>query len=188
MADKRASRAWWRRGLQFGLRTLLVLTLVSSLAFGWIAKERRRNEVLTRLRKETYGASTSINLADDGTLRGLARKVLGDFISSEIESMNLTYSHLTDTDMKGLSLFTETQSLTLIDNAITDEGLHSLAGITNLRELYIGGQYARDVTDRGMEHLRRFRKLRVLELRKTGVRGAGLKVLSRMPNLEQLSL
>ena len=78
--------------------------------------------------------------------------------------MNLTYSHLTDADMKGLSLFTETQSLTLIDNAITDEGLHSLAGITNLRELYIGGQYARDVTDRGMEHLRRFRKLRVLQL------------------------
>ena len=188
MARKQTSQAWWRRGLRFGLRTLLIFMLLSSLGFGWLAKERRRNEVFARLRKASGSASIDINFASDSLHRRLSRLVLGDLISQEIESMNLTYAHLVDEDMKGLSLFTETQSLTLVDNAITDEGLRSLAGITNLRRLSIGGQYAREVTDKGMVHLKRFRKLRVLELRKTGVRGIGLKVLAEMPNLEQLSL
>ncbi len=174
-----------RNRLRFGLRTLLLTTLVVSLTFGWLARERRRSNLIKRVIR--HG---DVVFASDRalTLRSVLRRVLGEMVSRDVESMRLEYAHVTDDDMKVVALFTETQSIDLIDNPVTDVGLRAIEPLRGLKELKIGGQYADRITDDGLKSLRRLVDLEVLELRRTSVTGSGLGVLQRMPNLKIVSL
>ena len=102
--------------------------------------------------------------------------------------LDLEYAHIVDADMEGAALCNEVQTLNLIDNHITDDGVRRIRFFRRLEKLYIGGSHAREITDKGLLSLSRLRQLREFELRKTGVQGPGLAVLENMPNLESLSL
>lgn len=181
VAKQKSKRRW----LRFGLRTLLITTLCVSLAFGWLARERRRSNLIKRVVK----AGEVVFLPEPTrTLRGWLRPFLGKYVSRDVDAMRLDYAHVTDEDMEVVALFNETRSIDLIDNPVSDAGLRSIAGLRGLKELKIGGQYAEQVTDRGMRSLRNLRSLELLELRQTSIQGSGLGVLKRMPNLKTLSL
>lgn len=182
MADPKQTRKRW---LQFGLRTLLVATFSSSLLFGWIAKERRRGKFVTQF---TKAGKISFEQSPGLSPRSILKKILGDQIAGDIVSLDLEYAHITDADMEGVALVTEAKFLDIIDNPVTDQGLVNVRYLRQLQELYIGGQYARQITDDGLLRFGRLRRLRVLELRQTGVRGSGLNILSKLPALESISL
>ena len=108
MAKQKSKWRW----LRFGLRTLLLTTLFVSLTFGWLARERRRSNLIKRVQK----SGEVIFLSDsERTLRSVLRPALGKLISLDVDAMRLEYAHITDEDMKVVALFKETRSIDLID-------------------------------------------------------------------------
>ncbi|MEM1108582.1 MAG: c-type cytochrome domain-containing protein [Planctomycetota bacterium] len=75
--------------------------------------------------------------------------------------------------------------LNLANTKVTDQGLETVAQMTNLRRLWLNGT---QVTDAGLSHLSRLRELRYLNLYGTVVTDAGLPSLAVLPHLSQLYL
>jgi hypothetical protein len=65
-----------------------------------------------------------------------------------------------------------------LDNPIDDAALVNLRGLNNLKALVLSR--AKGVTDAGLKNLAPLTKLRLLDLSKTSVRGAGLKYLGNL--------
>jgi hypothetical protein len=69
---------------------------------------------------------------------------------------------------------------------LTDEGLKSVADLTNLRELVLW--WATGITDAGVAHLRRMPNLRMVNISLSGLTDEGVDFLSELPALEDLDL
>jgi internalin A len=69
--------------------------------------------------------------------------------------------------------------------SVTDLNLDSVASLTQLQELNLGGA---KVTNLGLKKLGSLVQLRSLDLNSTQVSDTGLAILSSLPNLEKLSL
>lgn len=69
---------------------------------------------------------------------------------------------------------------------ISDKGLVHVAGLSELRELRLDS--ARDVTDAGLQHLKKLTKLTSLSLQYTDVSGAGFDALLRLKQLKEVNL
>ena len=100
-------------------------------------------------------------LAIAGQLHGTART--GFLHGSRIAVSCNAQSKLTDLELHG--------------EKITDKGLASLAGLTQLRRLDLANT---DVTDAGLKHLEKFASLRDLSLSGTRVDGSGLAAISTL--------
>ncbi len=88
-----------------------------------------------------------------------------------------------DDQMHLLARLTDLETLNLSYTYITDAGLSQLVGLRKLTELRLQGT---DVGDSGMEHVGKLTQLRVLHLNYTQVTDAGLVHLRHLKNLEQL--
>jgi hypothetical protein len=73
----------------------------------------------------------------------------------------------------------------LDDTKITDTGLSTLAGVSNLQDLFLD---ATPITDQGLAHLSRFTDLRHLSLNNTKVSASGLMHLCEMTNLRSVQV
>ena len=129
--------------------------------------------------------------------------------STEIVSLNLMRTPVTDAGLKELAGLVKLSSLYLQDTQVTDAGLKELAGMKNLGSLDLSftkvtGTGLKDlagleklsalnlsntqVTDVGMKELAGFVKLTSVDLCNTKVTDAGLKELSVLKNLSSLDL
>jgi hypothetical protein len=99
-------------------------------------------------------------------------------------------NRLTDDDLLRFRDFKNLQSLQLADcGRITDRGLAALEGLTDLRELDLGGdKKAPAITDGGLDHLKGLKRLTNLSLANTRITDAGLAKLSGLTRLEFLDL
>lgn len=80
---------------------------------------------------------------------------------------------------------TNLRSLDLTDSEVTDAGLEHLKGLSGLSSLYLKGT---QITDAGLEHLAELASLEVLFLADTQITDAGLEHLKGLTNLRELPL
>jgi len=93
---------------------------------------------------------------------------------------------LTTTDMTSLGQFKQLQELWIGGTGVNDEGLANLEELTDLRVLILLSD--RKITDAGLGHLKRLKKLEWLDLQGTQVTDAGLENLKELNKLQRLSL
>ena len=184
---------WWAAGLifhwrfQFGIRSLLVFCLSTSIAAGWLAVEmrraRRQADVVTPIRNSNAWETYDWQFDADGRSTGNSEppwprplwKTLGiDFFSVVVV---IHYTDATDAGLENLKELTQLRELSLDSTKVTDAGLAHLNQLNELR--YLGISYT-DVTDAGLEQLKGLPKLRDLDLSGTHVTDAGLEYFKEL--------
>ena len=99
--------------------------------------------------------------------------------------LDLSYTKITDKELKHLSGLTDLRHLDLSYTKITDKELKHLSGLTNLRTLNLGEI---EITDKGLQYLSKLRNLEDLKLR-AEITDEGLKKLeAALPNCVILSM
>jgi hypothetical protein len=78
------------------------------------------------------------------------------------------------------------KTLHLGGDTLTDDGLKSLADLTDLRELVLW--WATGITDAGVAHLRRLPRLQILDISLSRLTDEGVRSLAELPALEELHL
>jgi hypothetical protein len=180
-----------RRWFQFSLRTLLIFTMASAIACGWIGKriEQKRYEREAARAIEGLGGSVRYDYRDaTGAPAGPAwlRNLAGDnFFSAVVEVNLLGNPDVTDNDLAQLEELRDLQALDIFDTKITNGGLIHLERLTKLKRLFLG--YTR-ITDAGLKHLQALNQLGELSLWKTDVTDSGLKCVEELTTLRELYL
>ena len=127
-------------------------------------------------------------------LKGKSRT---DKKTEKILAVELGRKKVTDADLKTLGVLTSVRELNVggvsvtdkngksvySPSGITDEGLKSIANMTELRKLQLDGA---NVTDTGLKHLSGLKNLTDLTLSNTKVTDAGMETLSKLPKLATL--
>ncbi|MBA0840546.1 hypothetical protein Goarm_003124 [Gossypium armourianum] len=103
----------------------------------------------------------------------------------KLESINLSFTVVSDGGLRELSGLTSLKSLNLDARQITDAGLAALTSLTGLTHLDLFG--AR-ITDSGTSHLRNLKNLRSLEICGGGLTDAGVKNIKDLSSLSLLNL
>ena len=188
-----AKRRSWAR---FSLRTLIVMTLVASFAFGWLGmlKERgkKRAEAIAAIRAKGGTVHYKIErpVVKNSTptwyqsIDKFVRKQLGNDAIDEVKAINLFAKQIDVFDLRYLEPFPELEILHLGMNRIDDEDLTHLPSFRKLRVLTL--QVTR-VTDEGLPELHRFRTLERLILPSDGEQvseAAIVRLRKALPNCD----
>jgi len=191
---------WWIAGLivhwrfQFGIRSLLMLVLVCSIAAGWLAVEKdraRRQADLVDGGLGWFFYDWEFDADDKAIMypkppgECWLSKMLGDNFFSAIVWANYYNSEITDAGLERLNGLTDLRTLLLRQTKVTDAGLKNIKGLTNLRFLELTGTWT---TDAGLECLKGLTNLRHLELPSTKITDAGLESLTGLTKLQSLNL
>lgn len=128
------------------------------------------------LPKPTKRAETSLKTDDDlARLKG----------RSDVQSLSLGSTDVTDAGLVNLRDLTSLWKLTLTNTRISDQGLSHLRGLSQLRYLVLDQT---QITDKGLAHLSELRQLRTLSLARTRISDVGLAHLSKATRLKTLYL
>lgn len=100
--------------------------------------------------------------------------------------LKLRSTGITDEHLKAIALIRPLTLLTLQDHEITDDGLALLASLENLSVLNVS--YCRQLSDRSLQTVAKFQKLKRLEAKGVPFGDEGLKYLFNMPQLQELWL
>jgi len=184
----------WR--FQFGIRSLLVLTVAVAIACSWLSWEvknaREQREAAITIR--TLGGFVGYNwqYKANGSLVQNARppaewlrRLLEVDLSSSVVFVSVPNGHVTDAGLSHLASLTELRWLNLPSPEITDTGLTQLAGLTQLQVLYLDNTR---ITDAGLANLAGLAHLQVLSLDNTQITDSGLAHLTRLRQLHDLRL
>jgi len=104
---------------------------------------------------------------------------------TELRSLRLLDTRVTDAGLKELGQFKGLRTLSLDGTAITGVGLAELAGLPGLEELSLA--YT-SISDDGLSGIGRLHGLRALDLGHTAITDAGLRELRGLENLQRLYL
>lgn len=123
----------------------------------------------------------------DAELPGPAwlRELLGEDFFIRPRLIGLGGSNIDDSSMPCFECLTELRSLDLVETRITDAGLMHLSGLTKLEELLLWGN---DIGDAGLAHLESLKDLKRLSLSDTRMTDAGLAHLAGLTKLQWLCL
>ncbi len=141
-----------RRALQFSLRGLLMLLLVTFTCLGYYAdRVHRQREAAAQIRK-LGGDPLLRSSTDTSVLKLRLARWLGPHAVYTISDVSLGGCALGNDDLGCLAGLPNLRTLTLTSTPITDEGLVHLSGLNHLRfvDLRFTG-----VTAAGIERLRR---------------------------------
>ena len=185
-----------RRWLRFSLRTLLLLTAVACLGFGWLGYKMRLKQQQRQTVEEIqklggvvlYDYQYPITRKKLGAFPpgpAWVRKLVGDDFFTNPTLVNMRGPQVTDDAMAHLQWLPMLTEIDLSGSPISDVGLAKLRGLAELRDLRLGFT---QTTDNGLIHLRGLKKLAYLDLNETQVTDAGLVYLKELPQLQQLNL
>ena len=190
---------------QFGLRTLLIMTLVAGVLLSILLprflrsrQHQRAVNALADLGVEVQfrdGWAETVRLsayASDPMQRveKLDEKLQSVAELSGLKNLDLSQCGVTNDDLKHLSRLENLQSLVLLWSLIDDDGLRELVALKNLKSLDLRHC---TITDRGLEHVGRLEELRELNLHHFSeptcqITDAGLKHLAKLSKLKTLDL
>ena len=146
-----------RRGLQFSLRTMLVLMLVFGAGFGWLAHQfhQARAQQKAEMAIEELGGNVGYTPASGGMVRtAVARlgKLFGEDLSLDVTGVYLGGTQVNDAGLAHLQGMTQLGVLHLDDTQVSDAGLADLGGLTELRVLSLCNT---QITDAGIAELQK---------------------------------
>ena len=90
-----------------------------------------------------------------------------------------------DKDLAGIKELPHLQTLNIVSDQVTNDGLKHLAHLEQLSRLSIR---CRQVDDAGLVHLQPLQNLHLLDLGRTSINGSRLKSLEKLPYLRNLTL
>ena len=139
-----------RRGFQFSLRTLFIVTLACSIPLAWLAAERRKNDKALADMKALEELGVSIDFASSKPPRSKWRQmVFGDESHLDVvREASFDNPPITDAGLKHLNGLTNLERLWMNRTQVTDAGLENLKCLTKLEEWTLD---IRQVTDAGLE-------------------------------------
>ena len=185
----------FRRRFQFGIRTLLVLTLAVALPFSWLAvemkKAREQRAAVDAIREFGYTAYDWEFDAEGFFLTNgqpalpawLTDRVGRDFCGTVV---SFSGRQVDDATLERIKEFPTIRILRIGQTRVTDAGLeHAIGNLTQLDQLDLSNT---KVTDAGLKRLASLTELTQLELRKTKITDTGLEHLRRLPRLQWLQL
>ncbi|MCE9545512.1 MAG: hypothetical protein K8T25_08340 [Planctomycetia bacterium] len=184
----------WRRLFQYRLRTLLIVTAIIAVWFGWWSyKARQQREAvaaLTRIRADIGYDFEGRHLDGPSHWPAWLVDLVGlDYFAKVVRVGFPGYIHyrpkVTDDDLEHLESLTSLKEIVLIRAKVTDVGLAHLKGLTKLQRLNL---YGTDVTDAGLEHFEGLVALQWLDLSHTEVTDTGLAHLQGLNSLVELYL
>ncbi len=174
-----------RRWFQYGLRTLLVVMVLASIAMSWLAmrlqqaeRQRQAVEVIER-----RGGSIAWSPFAHGP--DWLQELLGRECFRTIVYVSASDTEFADADMASLSILPAVNCLELDRTRITDAGMVNVKDLKRLELLSLAGT---QVGDSGLEHLGRLSELVQLILHGTRITDAGLQHLSGLNHLQSLDL
>jgi len=186
----------WR--FQFSIRSLLFAVVVVALPFSWLAVEmkaaREQKEAVDELRKVAKLVQYDWQLDASGRPLSKAqpaepewlRKLLTDDFFGAVARLWIAPPQTTDAGLARIAGLTQLRYLFLqYDPQITDAGLARIAGLTRLQDLWVDGA---EITDKGLAHLAGLTRLQQLSLNKTQITDAGLPYLAGLTYLQYLAL
>ena len=103
----------------------------------------------------------------------------------QLEWLNLTDTHVSDSQLKRLTGLRHLECLTLTRDPISDEGLQPLLALRKLRDLGLAGTL---ITDDGLALLSKIEDLEHLDVCRTAITDTGLRSLCRLHHLRQLDV
>ncbi len=185
---------------QFGIRSLLLLTITVALGCGWLVTQlreaKRHDEAVQAITKLggsvlfDFQLDASNNVVSGARPPGTAwlRSCMGDGFFIRAGNVNID-GPFTDADLKQFEVLTELRSLWLDSTDITDEGLAHLKGSVRLQTLgLLGQQRASKISGEGLDHLKDLPHLQELWLCNCAFTDEGLTQLGDLTQLKVLHL
>ena len=202
----------FRSRFQFGIRSLLILTVVVAVPCSWLTVEMKKaKEQMNTVNGLEVDCDWQID-ADGGSLPnaqppepGLLRALLEDGFFDDVvgakprddsqmerpkklpklQYLSLVAAKITDAGLQNLEGWSGPKALWLDCTEITDVGLQHLEGLTRLESLTLGST---KVTDVGLQYLEGLTRLESLSLNGTKITDVGLQHLKRLSQLQDLDL
>ncbi len=183
----------WR--FQFTLGSLLLLPLVVTVGFGWLATEmkqaKRQREVVEWIKKAGGDVWYFVDVCDDGTQIGSTanpaptrlRWLFGDDLFVDVRLVQL--EKISDADMEHLKSLNKLQSLALCNCKVSDAGLRQIERFTGLQSLTL---WCPEVSDVGLVHLRSLIHLRYVDISSEKVSDVGLVHLRSLIHLRYVEI
>jgi internalin A len=181
----------WRP--KFSLRTLLAVTAICGLFFGWIGSTWVRVNHQRRIvaRFQALGCNISYDYQEDGNDQppgwNPLRWVFGDDVDSFVTGITASDSShkLTENDLAILHELPELQDVLLFDAQIRDQGVAQIARIRRLRDLLLSDV---NISANGMAPLESCYHLVSFGLYETAVTDDLLEGIGKLATIENLSL
>ncbi len=179
---------------QFGIRALLVLTLVVAILCSWLAtemKQARKQQTAAQAVVDARGNVMYDYQRDryDTTSRPPTavwlRALLGDDFFVSVAAVDFSSVGVSDDELACIKGLNRLPKLVLTGTEVGDAGLQHLEGLTQLQALYLGRT---NVSDAGLAHLKGLTRLRELSLFHTRVGDAGLQCLEGLTRLHYLKI
>jgi hypothetical protein len=166
--------------LQFGIRCLFVVVLLSAIASWRIQQEVSRQRHVREMVQVLARRGCTIRLINRPPLWWFGSP---DFFQTP--DALTTNEAVTDNDLKLIGQLPSVRTLQLRGENITDAGLEHLELATSILQLDVESD---NVTDRGLSRLGSLRKLRSLSVRSRGVTGEFIRSLQRCTQIDQLRI
>jgi internalin A len=174
-----------RRGLQFSLRSSLVVFTIVAVMLAWLAYERSQVQAKRNAIEAITALNGFIRYDDKNTNRPKwIRYVLGDDMPGEVVEIGLGGMEATTEHFAPLKNFPRLESLSLMFVKI-DASVVRFDGLSELQSLAIS---ADELSDEALGHLAKLPHLRSLEIQGGHVTGSGLAHLEGLAELESLAL
>lgn len=196
-----------RRWLQFGLRSLLLITTVFGVWLGIHMKRvRRQKEAVQAIREfggwvhydfqEIAGKPFEFDARTKPRVPDWLLARLGEDFFFDVVDVNLVYAYdsgereanatLTNAAMPHLNAFPKLRQLCLKETQATDEDLRIIGTLKSLERLFFWD--AKGITDEGVSHLSGLTRLGKVHLSFSHIGDEGLRVLADLPNIEYISV
>lgn len=200
---KSASRRPYRRRLQFGLRTLLVLVTVFGVWFGiYMHRVRRQKDAVQAIREfggwvcydfqETSRAGSSFfdAKAEPSVPKWLLSHLGEDFffnvVACNFDPGDNIAPNARRAPLYVLEAFPALRELYLKDGQATDDGLRIIGTLKHLRILYLWA--CPDVTDAGIIHLANLSDLEKIAITNSRIGDDSLGLLGSRPKMQAMLL
>jgi hypothetical protein len=175
------SALFCRRRFQFGIRTLLVLTVAVAIPFSWLAVNvERAKRIQTLVAELEQKFECNVSYRESLRTPYWLTDILGEFFFAQVYRICQPNSEFSDKEFKRYCELDELEICYLNQNAITDAGLENIGNLTRLTDLML-----RDTptTDAGLKHLEQLHRLRMLDLTGTNTTEAAVQELqSKLPH------
>jgi hypothetical protein len=174
------SALFHRRRFQFGIRTLLAITVAVAVPFSWLAVEinraKREKEIVERLQERFEIETRQSYIASDGL-----KSILGEYFFTTVYFFCCTESRyvFSDEDLKQCCELGELKFADFSRSAITDASSENIGNLARLKYLDLRDTV---ITDVGLKHLEKLQSLESLDLTGTNTTEAGVEALqSKLP-------
>jgi hypothetical protein len=196
-----------RRHLQFGLRTLFLMTTVFAVWLGiHMHRARKQKDAVKAIRdfggwvhydyQEATVGSQSFDVGRKSSVPRWLLSTFGEDFFHNVVQVNLVYNgedgkqqfnfNFSSGALRHLTAFPKLRDLLLTQGQATDDGLKHVGQLTNLERLRMWD--APDVKDAGVAHLSRLTKLKWLHISNSKMTDKSLGVLAQLPSLEILAV